>query len=488
MRVLCEKLRGKEALMRRKKKLYAMMVAALTMIGGLGTRTLAAVPSDTAAPGRNGYDDTGQNLSTESGGEEISLETGAEPGSDTGAEKKSDFEAGNPSEQAGETGKSNIKVVIHGIPEETQASGPSSAGIKKEAAPAASNPEEGTDKTVKKTVSVEAPVKTEKTVRERIEYQVVTVDTVEQKENTPTNGTKAAETIEEKNGDKDGAKAEEKTKTEAKNKTEVKTNVPAEGLKSEKAAVQTIQRDKPQIRIDGIRDRATSASPVDLSAHIKSRDLTAADIHAAVRNAEGGKAFEGKVAKNQDGYNVTFPKVSDDGLYQMVVRTRDGQGHVNSEKKVSFTVNRRGSAACLATENPAGRKVNYSVRPEFAVAGVDENAGLRVTVNGHPVGASYNKEGRLVLDRALTRDGRYVVRVEGKDGAGREIRSEPVEFVIDRTGSHTAKRKQCLRSSSMHRTQKIQVRRKGPRGMIALCVAGAALMGAFLLLRWAHEL
>lgn len=189
----------------------------------------------------------------------------------------------------------------------------------------------------------------------------------------------------------------------------------------------------PEIRVDGVRNRATSQSPVDLSAHIKDRDRETADVHAVIKDTETGKIIEGNVIKNQDGYKVTFPKVSDDGHYQMTVQTKNERGQVSSEKKVAFTVNQHGGAAYLATEDLAGARVNRPVSPEFVVADVDENAGLRATVNGRQVGTSYNKEGKLVLDEAITKEGRYVVRVEGRDSAGHEIKSRPVEFVIDKT-------------------------------------------------------
>lgn len=189
----------------------------------------------------------------------------------------------------------------------------------------------------------------------------------------------------------------------------------------------------PEIRVDGVRNRATSQSPVDLSVHVKADENAATDIRAVIKDTESGRIIEGKATKNQEGYQVTFPKVSDDGHYQMTVQTTDAHGKVSSEKKVAFTVNQHGGAAYLATENLAGAKVNRPVSPEFVVADVDENAGIRATVNGRQVGTSYNKEGKLVLDQAITKEGRYVVRVEGKDSAGHEIKSKPVEFVIDKT-------------------------------------------------------
>lgn len=440
--------------MRRKMKLYALTAAALTVVSGLGNRTLAAVPPKTKMLYPDDYEGprpeasvslelTGNemeesDLSQEAEAEETSPGTCFGNASDSTAGQKKEETASEADGMPKTAERPTIRVVIHGIPE-TGVPDQSAVGIKKETTDQKNRTQEMAAAAVESAGTVEMAKKKDPTITPTEAIGKAKAANPQNRQNEDAPDERTAQ-----NGSRDTEDpgdtiiieqyeevSEERKKTDK--KPDAETNTAPKNEEKKKEPEKAARKDSPRIRIDGIRNRAVSRSPVDLSAHITDRDGAAADVQAVIKDAESGKVLEGKVTKNPEGYQVTFPKIGDDGHYQVTVQTKDEQGKVSSEKKVAFTVNQHGGAAYLATENLAGKRVNRPVRPEFIIADVDESAGLRLTVNGRQVEASYNKEGRLVSDQVMTKEGRYVVRVEGKDSAGHEIKSRPVEFVIDKT-------------------------------------------------------
>lgn len=170
---------------------------------------------------------------------------------------------------------------------------------------------------------------------------------------------------------------------------------------------------KPEIYINGVRNRGSYRNPVSLKIEIS-------DLHLDSENTE--------IFLNDKKW---IPKeITKDGHYILRIRGRDFAGN-EREKRWKFTLNQRGIQIAFLQKQWNGKRINHkNLRPAFVVESLEPVFVEGFFINGREV--EYNwEENRVTTLYPIREDGIYRLELRLKDAAGNQKRSEKIFLIYD---------------------------------------------------------
>lgn len=137
-------------------------------------------------------------------------------------------------------------------------------------------------------------------------------------------------------------------------------------------------------------------------------------------------------AKKQDGgYILNLDPIYIDDNYILTVTIYDMAGNV-TEKKVNFSVNKKGATFKFKPEELVGQYTNKPFKPGIEVWNTDEISIVSATVNGMDEPFEF-VNGELKFLNSIDKDGKYTFNLEVIDTAGNKSSMKPVEVIYDAT-------------------------------------------------------
>ena len=137
-------------------------------------------------------------------------------------------------------------------------------------------------------------------------------------------------------------------------------------------------------------------------------------------------------AKKQDGgYILNLDPIYIDDNYILTVTIYDMAGNV-TEKKVNFSVNKKGATFKFKPEELVGQYTNKPFKPGIEVWNTDEISIVSATVNGMDEPFEF-VNGELKFLNSIDKDGKYTFNLEVIDTAGNKSSMRPVEVIYDAT-------------------------------------------------------
>ncbi len=193
-----------------------------------------------------------------------------------------------------------------------------------------------------------------------------------------------------------------------------------------------IDRKRPRIRITGIRNYSAGAEIPVITVRVTDRFAEQCSVRLQVAGARGGISpvrWKRTVSGSTVLLRTAMP-VRDD-YYRLCCEARDPAGG-RAKAVRCFSLNRKGTVFEMADSSLKGRRLKTVPRPEVILRDPDEVTVLAAAVNGRDW--ELRREGNHVFyDNMPEEDGKYVLTMTVRDGAGHISSMEPVEFWLDRT-------------------------------------------------------
>jgi len=189
----------------------------------------------------------------------------------------------------------------------------------------------------------------------------------------------------------------------------------------------------PYITITGVEDltaNARTVSPVVKYSDVNIDLLKSKITLTAVADGKSRDLIY-KAKKQDGGYILNLDPIYIDDNYILTVTIYDMAGNV-TEKKVNFSVNKKGATFKFKPEELVGQYTNKPFKPGIEVWNTDEISIVSATINGMDEPFEF-VNGELKFLKSIDKDGKYTFNLEVIDTAGNKSLMKPVEVIYDAT-------------------------------------------------------
>ena len=189
----------------------------------------------------------------------------------------------------------------------------------------------------------------------------------------------------------------------------------------------------PYITITGVEDltaNARTVSPVVKYSDVNIDLLKSKITLTAVADGKSRNLIY-KARKQDGGYILNLDPIYIDDNYILTVTIYDMAGNV-TEKKVNFSVNKKGATFKFKPEELVGQYTNKPFKPSIEVWNTDEISIVSATINGMDEPFEF-VNGELKFLKSIDKDGKYTFNLEVTDTAGNKSSMKPVEVIYDAT-------------------------------------------------------
>ena len=189
----------------------------------------------------------------------------------------------------------------------------------------------------------------------------------------------------------------------------------------------------PYITITGVEDltaNARTVSPVVKYSDVNIDLLKSKITLTAVADGKSRDLIY-KARKQDGGYILNLDPIYIDDNYILTVTIYDMAGNV-TEKKVNFSVNKKGATFKFKPEELVGQYTNKPFKPGIEVWNTDEISIVSATINGMDEPFEF-VNGELKFLKSIDKDGKYTFNLEVIDTAGNKSSMKPVEVIYDAT-------------------------------------------------------
>ena len=189
----------------------------------------------------------------------------------------------------------------------------------------------------------------------------------------------------------------------------------------------------PYITITGVEDltaNARTVSPVVKYSDVNIDLLKSKITLTAVADGKSRDLIY-KAKKQDGGYILNLDPIYIDDNYILTVTIYDMAGNV-TEKKVNFSVNKKGATFKFKPEELVGQYTNKPFKPGIEVWNTDEISIVSATINGMDEPFEF-VNGELKFLKSIDKDGKYTFNLEVTDTAGNKSSMKPVEVIYDAT-------------------------------------------------------
>lgn len=189
----------------------------------------------------------------------------------------------------------------------------------------------------------------------------------------------------------------------------------------------------PHITITGVEDLTANARTVSPVVKYSDANIDLLKSKITLTAVANGKSREliYKAKKQDGGYILNLDPIYIDDNYILTVTIYDMAGNV-TEKKVNFSVNKKGATFKFKPEELVGKYTNKPFKPSIEVWNTDEISIVSATVNGMDEPFEFIN-GELKLLKLIDKDGKYTFNLEVIDTAGNKSSMKPVEVIYDAT-------------------------------------------------------
>lgn len=189
----------------------------------------------------------------------------------------------------------------------------------------------------------------------------------------------------------------------------------------------------PHITITGVEDLTANARTVSPVVKYSDVNIDLLKSKITLTSVADGKSREliYKAKKQDGGYILNLDPIYIDDNYILTVTIYDMAGNV-TEKKVNFSVNKKGATFKFKPEELVGQYTNKPFKPSIEVWNTDEISIVSATINGMDEPFEF-VNGELKFLKSIDKDGKYTFNLEVIDTAGNKSSMKPVEVIYDAT-------------------------------------------------------
>lgn len=189
----------------------------------------------------------------------------------------------------------------------------------------------------------------------------------------------------------------------------------------------------PYITITGVEDLTANARTVSPVVKYSDVNIDLSRSKITLTAVADGKSRDliYKAKKQDGGYILNLDPIYIDDNYILTVSIYDMAGNV-TEKKVNFSVNKKGATFKFKPEELVGQYTNKPFKPSIEVWNTDEISIVSATINGMDEPFEF-VNGELKFLKSIDKDGKYTFNLEVIDTAGNKSSMKPVEVIYDAT-------------------------------------------------------
>ena len=189
----------------------------------------------------------------------------------------------------------------------------------------------------------------------------------------------------------------------------------------------------PYITITGVEDLTANARTVSPVVKYSDVNIDLLKSKITLTAVVDGKSRDliYKARKQDGGYILNLDPIYIDDNYILTVTIYDMAGNV-TEKKVNFSVNKKGATFKFKPEELVGQYTNKPFKPGIEVWNTDEISIVSATINGMDEPFEF-VNGELKFLKSIDKDGKYTFNLEVIDTAGNKSLMKPVEVIYDAT-------------------------------------------------------
>ena len=189
----------------------------------------------------------------------------------------------------------------------------------------------------------------------------------------------------------------------------------------------------PYITITGVEDLTANARTVSPVVKYSDVNIDLLKSKITLTTVADGKSRDliYKARKQDGGYILNLDPIYIDDNYILTVTIYDMAGNV-TEKKVNFSVNKKGATFKFKPEELVGQYTNKPFKPGIEVWNTDEISIVSATINGMDEPFEF-VNGELKFLKSIDKDGKYTFNLEVTDTAGNKSSMKPVEVIYDAT-------------------------------------------------------
>jgi hypothetical protein len=189
----------------------------------------------------------------------------------------------------------------------------------------------------------------------------------------------------------------------------------------------------PHITITGVEDLTANARTVSPVVKYSDVNIDLLKSKITLTSVADGKSREliYKAKKQDGGYILNLDPIYIDDNYILTVTIYDMAGNV-TEKKVNFSVNKKGATFKFKPEELVGQYTNKPFKSSIEVWNTDEISIVSATINGMDEPFEF-VNGELKFLKSIDKDGKYTFNLEVTDTAGNKSSMKPVEVIYDAT-------------------------------------------------------
>lgn len=189
----------------------------------------------------------------------------------------------------------------------------------------------------------------------------------------------------------------------------------------------------PHITITGVEDLTANARTVSPVVKYSDLNIDLLKSKITLTSVADGKSRDliYKAKKQDGGYILNLDPIYIDDNYILTVTIYDMAGNV-TEKKVNFSVNKKGATFKFKPEELVGQCTNKPFKPSIEVWNTDEISIVSATINGMDEPFEF-VNGELKFLKSIDKDGKYTFNLEVTDTAGNKSSMKPVEVIYDAT-------------------------------------------------------
>ena len=189
----------------------------------------------------------------------------------------------------------------------------------------------------------------------------------------------------------------------------------------------------PHITITGVEDLTANARTVSPVVKYSDVNIDLSKSKITLTAVADGKSRDliYKAKKQDGGYILNLDPIYIDDNYILTVTIYDMAGNV-TEKKVNFSVNKKGATFKFKPEELVGQYTNKPFKPSIEVWNTDEISIVSATINGMDEPFEF-VNGELKFLKSIDKDGKYTFNLEVIDTAGNKSSMKPVEVIYDAT-------------------------------------------------------
>ena len=189
----------------------------------------------------------------------------------------------------------------------------------------------------------------------------------------------------------------------------------------------------PHITISGVEDLTANARTVSPVVKYSDVNIDLSKSKITLTAVADGKSRDliYKAKKQDGGYILNLDPIYIDDNYILTLTIYDMAGNV-TEKKVNFSVNKKGATFKFKPEELVGQYTNKPFKPSIEVWNTDEISIVSATINGTDEPFEF-VNGELKFLKSIDKDGKYTFNLEVIDTAGNKSSMKPVEVIYDAT-------------------------------------------------------